>query len=151
MSVSFNIKIPEKILEERNVADFGKVQRTLDRDVLSYCESFVPKNTGALIRSGNSATRIGSGVITYSAPYARYQYYGVSKKKKKLKYKGGGLRGAYWFERMKATRKYTLLKDAAIAAGGKACKEDKLNSVAAFKDIILSASKILSSIKVRRK
>ena len=120
MGVSFNIKISDKILKERGVNNFGAVQRRLDRDVLNYCEAFVPKDTGALIRSGDSGTVIGSGIICYTAPYARYQYYGVSSRGKRLNYRGGGLRGPYWFERMKVTYKYKLLKEAAILAGGKA-------------------------------
>ena len=119
MSVSFNIKVPEKILKERKVRDYGAVQKKLDRDVLLKCESYVPKRSGALIRSGWKGTKIGSGIISYSAPYARYQYYGVSKTGKPLRYRGGGLRGSYWFARMKASSSYALLYEAAIKAGGK--------------------------------
>ena len=118
MSVSFNIKVPYKILKERKVNDYGAVQRKLDHDVLSKCEMYVPKRSGALIRSGWNGTKIGSGIITYSAPYARYQYYGISKKGRPLHYRGGGLRGSYWFLRMKSTVSYTLLYEAAIKAGG---------------------------------
>jgi len=120
MGISFNIKIPEKILKERNVEDYGKVQKKLDKDVLAYCEPYVPKRSGALIISGRRGTKPGSGIIVYSSPYARYQYYGKSKKGKNLNYRGGGLRGSYWFDRMKASNQYTLLQQAAIAAGGKA-------------------------------
>ena len=119
MSVSFSVKLPEKLLRERGISDFGAVQRKLDSDVLGYCAAFVPKDTGALIASGRTGTRIGSGEVCYNSPYARYQYYGVSKKGKKLRCRGGGLRGAYWFERMKASSKYELLRNAAMAAGAK--------------------------------
>ena len=118
MSVSFNIKVPDKILKERKVDDYGAVQRKLDHDVLLKCENYVPKRSGALIISGWRGTKIGSGIISYSAPYARYQYYGVSKKGKPLHYRGGGLRGSYWFLRMKSTLSYTLLYEATIKAGG---------------------------------
>lgn len=118
MSVTFNIKVPYQILKERKVDDHGAVQRKLDHDVLEKCEDYVPKRSGALIRSGWRGTQIGSGIITYSAPYARYQYYGISKKGRPLRYRGGGLRGSYWFLRMKSTLSYTLLYEAAIKAGG---------------------------------
>ncbi len=118
MAVSFTITIPEKLLRERGVENFGKVQRQLDSDVLNYAAEFVPKDTGNLINSGRAGTKIGSGIICYNAPYARMQYYGISKNGKKLKYRGGGKRGSHWFDRMKATHKYTLLKNAAILAGG---------------------------------
>lgn len=120
MGVSFNIKLSEKLLSERGIENFGAVQKKLDRDVLEYCENFVPKDTGALIKSGQAGTKPGSGIIKYTAPYARYQYYGIAKSGKKIKYNGSGLRGSYWFERMKATHKYTLLKNAAVSSGGKA-------------------------------
>lgn len=120
MSVRFNIKIAEKILRERGISEGGKVQQRLDSDVLAYCEEFVPKDSGELIASGRRGTKKGSGSICYTAPYAAYQYYGVSKNGKKLNYRGGGRRGAYWFERMKATSRYTLLKNAALAAGARA-------------------------------
>lgn len=123
MSVSISIKIPEEILRKRGISDGGAVQKKLDADVLSYCAEFVPKKTGALIASGRSATQIGSGKICYGAPYARYQYYGVSKRGKKLTYRGGGRRGSYWFERMKATARYSLLKNAALLSGAKATEK----------------------------
>lgn len=149
MGISFNIKIPEKILRERNVDDFGIVQKKLDTDVLNYCQAYVPKKSGALIRSGFSGTKIGSGNITYSAPYARYQYYGKSKTGKPLHYSGGGLRGAYWFERMKSTSKYKLLVEAAILAGGKALPQNVVN----VKDKIIKEaarinSRTLSLLKI---
>lgn len=120
MGVSINIKMSELILKRRGIEDCGAVQRKLDSDVLNYCSEFVPRRSGALIKSGYKGTKIGSGVICYSSPYARYQYYGVSKKGKALHYRGGGQRGSFWFDRMKATKKYSLLRDAAIAAGAKA-------------------------------
>lgn len=128
MGVSINIKMSETILKNRGVKDCGAVQRKLDSDVLNYCSGFVPRRSGALINSGYKGTKIGSGVICYSSPYARYQYYGVSKKGKALHYHGGGQRGSFWFDRMKATKKYSLLKDAAIAAGGKADTSKNSNS-----------------------
>lgn len=150
MGVSFNIKISEKLLKERGVADYGKVQRKLDRDVLDYCSSFVPKHTGALIRSGYSGTKIGSGTINYSSPYARYQYYGVSKNGKPLKYRGGGLRGSYWFARMKATHKYTLLKNAAILAGGKIeTKHTVINKFFDTTSLFKNIRSLLNKIKSR--
>ena len=128
MGISFNIKIPEKILKERNVTNYGAVQKKLDEDILTYCEPYVPKRSGALIQSGRQGTKTGSGIIVYSSPYARYQYYGKSKKGKSLNYKGGGQRGSYWFERMKSSNKYSLLQQAAIIAGGKAAKNHVITS-----------------------
>lgn len=117
-SVSFTIQAPADILKKKGLEAHGKVQRYIDQSALSYAEPFVPKRSGRLIASGRSATKIGSGVICYGAPYARYQYYGVSRSGKSLRYHGGGSRGAYWFERMKAVYLSRILAGAAQIAGG---------------------------------
>lgn len=152
MSVSFDISLPEKILRERGILKYGEVQKKLDAEVLKYCADFVPKKSGELIASGERATRLGSGNICYSAPYARYQYYGVSKKGKKLQYCGGAKRGSYWFERMKATSRYTLLRDAAIAAGAKAEeKSAKKGATAVLKGFYVPITKYTHFFKTRSK
>ena len=58
-----------------------------------------------LIKSGQLGTVIGSGVLEYTAPYARRQYYENAGK-------SGGNRGKLWFERMKAKDKEDILKGA---------------------------------------
>lgn len=118
MAGVFTIRAPGEILEKRGMLAYGAVQRYIDRAVLDYCEPLVPKQSGSLIASGESNTKIGSGVVCYGAPYARYQYYGISKSGKPLTYHGGGKRGSYWFLRMKAVNLKTILAGAAKLAGG---------------------------------
>lgn len=115
--IEFTIKAPVEIIKKRGLHKYGAVQKLIDREALSRCEPYTPKRSGALIESGNSATKIGSGRICYSAPYARVQYYGVSKSGKPIKYQGSALRGAYWFERMKAAHLQAILSLAASEAG----------------------------------
>lgn len=117
-SVTFTIRPPAEILQNKGIAARGKVQKCIDRAVLRYSEPFVPKDSGRLIASGNSATKIGSGTICYDAPYAKYQYYGVSRTGKSLQYHGGGKRGSYWFARMKAVYLSKILAEAAAVADG---------------------------------
>ncbi len=117
-SVTFTIKAPADILKNKGLDAHGAVQRYIDQSALSYAEPFVPRRSGRLIASGRSATRIGSGVICYGAPYARYQYYGVSRTGKSLRYHGGGSRGSFWFARMKSAYLQKILAGAARIAGG---------------------------------
>jgi len=53
-----------------------RAQMWLDNEVLKDSAPFVPRLGGALERSGIAGTRIGSGLLVYNSPYARYQYYG---------------------------------------------------------------------------
>ncbi len=115
--IEFTIKAPLEIIKKRGLHKYGAVQRLIDGEALSRCEPYTPKKSGALIESGRSTTKIGSGKICYSAPYARVQHGGVSKSGKAMKYSGAPLRGAYWFERMKADNLPSILALAAGEAG----------------------------------
>lgn len=127
--------IPE-ILARRNLEPFGEVQKYIDSEVLRLSSPYVPHLSGTLEKSGNLHTDIGSGEVVWNTPYARFQYYEKvmvgeksrsawakpNEKKvvinKKLQYHGGGLRGGFWFERMKADHKSDIIKGAAEIAGG---------------------------------
>ena len=106
-------------------------QEWLDSEVLHDCEPFMPFLTGVLIFTGISGTKVGSGTVSWTAPYARYQYYGKVMipspfgggkilTDRNLQYHGGGKRGAFWFERAKEVHKDRWIRGAAaIAAGSK--------------------------------
>lgn len=76
---------------------------------------FVP---AFLKKSGILATKIGSGEVIYNAVYANINYYNNAGKGKQGTTKGG-LRGKFWFERMKADHLQDILKTAKEKAGGK--------------------------------
>lgn len=80
--------------------DFAKGQKFVDSEVLRYCDPLVPLQTGMLKKSGTLGTVIGSGLVQYIAPYARYQYYDTATTRP---YDAN--RGAQWFERMKTAHK----------------------------------------------
>lgn len=117
MAVSFSMKAPSAILSVHGLSAGGAVQRYIDREVLVRCEPFVPKKSGTLIASGYAATQCGSGVVSYSAPYAAYQYYGRTADGNAIKYNGAPMRGSYWFERMKSVHGAAILRGAAALAG----------------------------------
>lgn len=139
-------KSEAQILAERNLQTGGAVQRYIDSAVIRYCEPYVPYDSGALMRSANTATDVGSGEVRYDAPYARYQYYGnvmgpnipikqggqvvgffsppnqiKSLTGAKLNYntEHSALSGSFWFDRMTADHKQDILEEASEVAGSK--------------------------------
>ncbi len=108
----------ETMLKDRGLEPLGKVQRAVDSEVLRRCDPYVPFRTGFLKKSGILATKIGSGEVIYNAVYANINYYNNAGKGKQGTTKGG-LRGKFWFERMKADHLQDILKTAKEKAGGK--------------------------------
>ena len=84
-------------------AKVQRVQRFVDSEVLRRCDPLVPKKSGILKRSGIERTKIGSGVVRYYTPYARYQYY---------KGRVSVTRGRKWFQRMKSEQGQAILNAA---------------------------------------
>lgn len=85
---------------------FTRSQARLTTSALTHCEPFIPKDTGYLILSGYLETKPEEGILKWVAKYARFQYY--SKKNRIF-----GLRGPYWFHRMKQLFKAAIVRDAA--------------------------------------
>lgn len=82
------------------------VQQVMGQDVLKLCEPYIPIKSGRLIASGVVDE---NGTVTWTTPYAKSRYY----LPKGLK----GLRGSYWFHRMKETHVGIIVKDAQKALG----------------------------------
>lgn len=109
----------------RKTASYQRAQKFLDSEVLRRCDPLTPYRNNKLIQSGVLATRIGEGLVQYSSPYARYQYYGkvmIGRAPKtvtntNLKHVGAPTRGAKWFERMKVKDKNDILKGAGKIVG----------------------------------
>lgn len=79
--------------------NYIKAQKFLDSEVLRCSAPYVPMRTGALMRSGNLGTTLGSGKVVYNAPYAKRQYYGLGFSFSKDKHPQAC---AQWFEKAKA-------------------------------------------------
>lgn len=122
MSDVFNINQPKPYVEKnftfRYAGGFSTIwnkrysdaQKIVDFDVLRYCSPLVPFKTGALIGSGIINTIIGTGLVVYFTPYAARLYYNPQ-----YNFNGAPLRGAYWFERMKAKDKEKIRRNAGLA------------------------------------
>lgn len=94
---------------------FTMAQKCIDSEALRRSDPYVPFHTGMMKKSGISGTVIGSGVIEYTAPYAKPQYYlnrGLGKEGVNRRNGTKGLRGAYFFDRMKADHKDDILRKA---------------------------------------
>jgi hypothetical protein len=94
---------------------YSEAQKFVDSEVLRLCEPFTPLLTGMLIMSGTLGTYIGSGEVSWIAPYARYQYY----LKRPVGTQTGPLRGPFWFERMKQIYGRGIISGARKIAGGR--------------------------------
>jgi hypothetical protein len=115
---------------------YSNAQKYVDSEVLRLCEPYLPFRTGMLIKLGILGTKIGSGWVIWLGPYARFLYYGkvmvgiesrsawAKKGEKKevidkdLTYHGGGLRGSFWFARMKEISGRAIIAGAKKIAGG---------------------------------
>ena len=84
--------------------DLNKTQVFLDNKVIMYLQEYVSYKTGTQEKSIRLTSDPGSGKVHINVPYAEYQAYS-----KKIK-KRVGKRGTRPFERMKADKKDTILK-----------------------------------------
>lgn len=101
----------ELALKNRGLSPNGEVQQFIDSEVIRYSDPLIPKDQGTLIESGHINTRIGSGEVIWSTPYARRWYYMPAN------FQGAPQRGNYWFERMKEQYKDTILQGAKQLSG----------------------------------
>jgi len=91
-------------------------QMFMDSEVLRLSDPYVPFLTGSLKQSGTLGTVIGSGLVQYIAPYARWQYYRAGQTQREIR--EDPRRGPMWFERMKVVYKDYLIRGAKARAGG---------------------------------
>lgn len=98
-----------KGFEKQKTSQFNKVQVFIDSEVLRLCDPYVPMDTGMLKKSGILGTVVGSGEVIYIAPYGRTQYYNNKGNGNNNK---SGLRGGFWFERMKSDHKKEIFEGA---------------------------------------
>lgn len=113
VSFKFEQESIASIIRKRGLESNGRVQKFVDSEVMRNMEKYMPKLSGTMINSMILATRVGSGEVKVNTPYARK----VSKKAR-----SNGLRGARFFERMKADCADDILRGAAIISGGEAKK-----------------------------
>lgn len=76
VGLTFNVKtiVNGQEITERITRNITNIQGAFDAMILSDCNYFVPLKTGTLQRSGIIHSRIGSGLLIWSTPYARRMY-----------------------------------------------------------------------------
>ncbi len=84
--------------------NLNKVQVFLDNKVIMNLQEYVSYKTGTQSKSIRLTSDAGSGLVHINVPYAEYQAYSKRIKKRV------GKRGTYPFERMKADKRDTILK-----------------------------------------
>lgn len=122
MGRNFNVTFPKATITTKNGTckityntsyvnkfnnNLNKTQVFLDNKVITELQAYVSYKSGTQLRSIRIASEEGSGYVTIGVPYAEYQAYS-----KKIK-KRVGKRGTYPFERMKADKRETILKQTA--------------------------------------
>lgn len=111
-----DLKPISKMLNNRGLDAYGRVQKFIDNEVVKCCDPYVPFDNGELKKA--KGTKIGSGRVVYGEKYSHRQYYG-NKGKGKEGTSNGGIRGRLWFERMKSDHLPSILRGAKNIAGGK--------------------------------
>lgn len=68
---------PDDILAVFGLEDHGRVQQFIDQKVIDGCTPYVPASPNRTLEfTAQVSTEIGSGLVVWNTPYARYQYYG---------------------------------------------------------------------------
>jgi hypothetical protein len=138
MNYRLQMKSIAQLCQERGIVVNGKTQKFIDQEVIRLMDPYSPNLSGTMIKTATLGTRIGSGEINQTAPYARYQYYGklmvssitgsawshgeskvLTDKDLEHNTSKNALAGPFWFERMKADKKEQILRGAQKVAGGR--------------------------------
>lgn len=134
MNVQVNMSDAATILRKRGLEPNGRVQQFFTSECARYMDDYIPMQQGTL--KNQRVIRLKE--IEYTAPYARFHYYGKvmigihsrsawakqGERKivteKDLKHHGAPMRGPFWDKRMWADKKTEILNAVAKLAGGKA-------------------------------
>ena len=107
MAVSIQTKSFNQLSKELGINEKGKVQQFIDKTVADNLMPYVSKRTGQQERSIKTSLKPGSGRVHINVEWARPQAYSKRIKKRV------GKRGTYPFERMKADKKDSILRQTA--------------------------------------
>lgn len=112
--MQFFIDSLEELKAKRELGLFKKAQKYVDSECIRRMDAYTKRRSGALIKSATYYTKIGSGTIIQWTKYARLQYYNYEAVENDT-----GLRGRYWFERMKTDHIESIKKGVEAITGGK--------------------------------
>lgn len=121
-TIKFELKPIQQILKEKGLTEYGDVQKSIDYDVVKFCDDYVPYLTGKL-KASPYEFDLGSGLVIYSAVgedgynYAEYQYYLITAPENYSNQ--NGLRGNHWFDRMKVDHIEDIIRNAQKVIDGR--------------------------------
>ena len=110
------MKTTRYIVANLGLEDKGPVHAFFTATCAKAMDKFVPFREGTLaetvILDGNPTENVGVDTITYSQPYARYQYFGISKNGKQFNYSKDKhqLATSYWDREMWSANKQDIVK-----------------------------------------
>lgn len=115
MGVRVNMDSTQKILLKRYLNKDGQAQIRFTKECAKEFNNYIPFKTGRL---KDVMVTLQTKSITYSAPYAKRQYY-TNLGKGRQGTDMGGLRGKYWDKRAWANKGDTIVQTIADFVGGK--------------------------------
>lgn len=109
--MGFDVKFKWDISKVRTKHDRAQksCQISMDENVLTDSNYFIPLDTGNLKGSARRNTVIGSGKVKWGGPYARRLYYNPQYNFRKDKNPNAG---GLWFERAKSLHKQKWIREA---------------------------------------
>lgn len=121
VDVDINTK---KIMQQRGLGGDHRARVYLASEVKRLSDPYVPMQSGLL--KNQSVIASDGSTLTYTQPYAHYQWYGKAMagrapKKytgKDLDYHGGPMRGSHWVERMLADKSKEIASNLEKYIGG---------------------------------
>lgn len=137
-NVELKMNTTKELIKIHGLGENGEVQKFVDAECIRLMDSYTPMLSGIMIDSVILGSDIGSGLLEYDNPYARFQYYGnvmidpntgstwapkygkkVVTSQKLIHNKSRHPQaGPLWFERMKTDNKDAILKGAQDIVGG---------------------------------
>lgn len=114
--MAFEMQPTSKIIARLGLEPNGRVQKFFTATCAKAMDKYVPFDKGNL-----ADYRIEGSLIIYEQPYARYQYYGVSKSGKSLNYHTDKhpLATSYWDKHMVSAELQDVEKEVQKYIGGK--------------------------------
>ncbi|MBQ7798745.1 MAG: hypothetical protein IJ371_06460 [Clostridia bacterium] len=108
------LKPTSQIKARLGIEPNGRVQKFFSNTCYKHINKYVPMDEGNLRINAD----VKADSITYESPYARYQYYGISKSGKPLNYRTPGT-GDYWDKRMVSAEMEQVVQEVQNYIGGK--------------------------------
>lgn len=112
--MSIVLKPTSQIKTKLGIEPNGRVQKFFTNTCYKHMDKYVPYKEGNL----RTIVDIQDDSITYESPYAKYQYYGISKSGNPLVYKTPGT-GSFWDKRMVSAEMKNVVKEVQDYIGGK--------------------------------